>query len=87
MNRAFRPGSGSQADKEIVTRTGKTPAQVVLRWHIELGNVAIPRSANPRRIAENINIFDFLLTTDEVAVISALDTGAEPRVASNLSGH
>ena len=71
----------------MAEKYGKTPAQVVLRWHIELGLVAIPRSANPRRIAENIDIFDFSLTTDEVAVISALDTGAEPRVDSDLSGH
>ena len=66
---------------------GKSPAQVVLRWHIELGVVVIPRSANPRRIAENINIFDFSLTDDEIAAISALDTGEEPRVDSDRSGH
>jgi len=71
----------------IAEKYGKTPAQVVLRWHIELGVVAIPRSANPRRIAENINIFDFSLTNDEIAAISALDTGEEPRVDSDRSGH
>lgn len=71
----------------IAGKYGKTPAQVVLRWHIEVGVVAIPRSANPRRIAENIDIFDFSLTEDEIALISALDTGAEPRVDSDRSGH
>jgi 2,5-diketo-D-gluconate reductase A len=71
----------------IAEKYGKTPAQVVLRWHIELGVVAIPRSGNPRRIAENMDIFDFALTTDEVAAISALDTGAEPRVDSDRTGH
>jgi 2,5-diketo-D-gluconate reductase A len=71
----------------IATKYDKTPAQVVLRWHIELGVVAIPRSANPSRIAENIDIFDFALTEDETAAISALDTGEEPRVDSDTTGH
>ena len=71
----------------IAGKYDKTPAQVVLRWHIELGVVTIPRSANPRRIAENIDIFDFSLTEDEIAAISALDTGEEPRVDSDTSGH
>jgi 2,5-diketo-D-gluconate reductase A len=93
VTEAWSPlGAGNELLEEptlisIAGKYGKTPAQVVLRWHIELGNVAIPRSANPRRIAENINIFDFSLTGDEVAAISALDTGAEPRVDSDLSGH
>src|SRR5919109_3523736 len=56
----------------IAAKYDKTPAQVVLRWHIELGVVAIPRSRNPNRIAENIDIFDFSLTEDEVAAISTL---------------
>jgi 2,5-diketo-D-gluconate reductase A len=71
----------------IAAKYGKTPAQVVLRWHIELGVVAIPRSANPSRIAENIDIFDFGLTEDEMAAISALDTGEQPRVDSDRQGH
>lgn len=71
----------------IGTRYGKTPAQVVLRWFIELGVVAIPRSSNPGRLAQNIDIFDFTLTADEVAAVSALDTGAEPRVDSDTMGH
>jgi len=71
----------------IAAQYGKTPAQVVLRWHIELGTVAIPRSRNPDRIAQNIDIFDFVLTSDEIDAISALDTGEEPRVDSDSSGH
>lgn len=66
---------------------GKTPAQVVLRWNIELGIVTIPRSSNPARLAQNLDIFDFALTTDEIAAISALDTGAEKRVDSDTMGH
>ncbi|MEZ4731309.1 MAG: aldo/keto reductase [Caldilineaceae bacterium] len=66
---------------------GKTPAQVILRWMIELGLVAIPRSSNPGRLAQNLDIFDFTLTPDEIVAISALDTGAEKRVDSDTMGH
>ncbi len=59
----------------IGDKYGKTPAQVVLRWHIEHGVVAIPKSVKPHRIAENIDAFDFELTADEVTSIDALDTG------------
>ena len=71
----------------IGAKYGKTPGQVVLRWHIELGIVAIPRSASPGRIAQNIDIFDFELTPDEIAAISALDTGEEQGVDSDKTGH
>ncbi len=69
----------------LAAKYGKTPGQVVLRWHIELGVVAIPRSANPVRIAQNIDIFDFALTSDELAAITALDTGEG--VDSDKAGH
>ena len=59
----------------IAEKHGKTPAQVVLRWHIEHGVVAIPKSVKPQRIKENVDVFDFELTADEVAAIDALDTG------------
>ncbi len=59
----------------IAERHGKTPAQVVLRWHIDSGRSAIPKSVRPERIAENLDVFDFVLTTDEIAAIDALDTG------------
>jgi 2,5-diketo-D-gluconate reductase A len=71
----------------LAAKYGKTPAQIVLRWHVELGLVAIPKSANPARIAQNIDIFDFALSADEVAAVSALDTGAERGVDSDTSGH
>ena len=57
-------------------RYGKTPAQIVLRWHIELGNVVIPKSVTPSRIKENINIFDFSLGASDLAALRALDRGA-----------
>jgi 2,5-diketo-D-gluconate reductase A len=60
---------------EIGARHGKTPAQVVLRWHLQLGNVVIPKSVTPSRIAENIDVFDFTLTPGEIAEIDALDSG------------
>lgn len=54
---------------------GKTPAQVMLRWHLQQGRSAIPKSTNPARIAENFDVFDFELTAAELAAIDDLDTG------------
>jgi 2,5-diketo-D-gluconate reductase A len=54
---------------------GKSPTQIVLRWHIQLGLVVIPRSSNPSRIAENIDVFDFELSEQEMNAISELDRG------------
>ena len=54
---------------------GKTPAQVMLRWASQHGRSVIPKSTKPSRIAENIDVFDFELTADEMAAIDALDTG------------
>jgi 2,5-diketo-D-gluconate reductase A len=53
----------------------KTPAQVVIRWHIQLGNVVIPKSVTPERIEQNLDVFDFHLTDAEMASIEALDAG------------
>lgn len=60
---------------EVADTYGKTPAQVVLRWHLEHGFSAIPKSTRRERIAENLDVFDFSLTADEVAAIDALDSG------------
>ena len=54
---------------------GRTPAQVMLRWHLQQGRSAIPKSTNPARIAENFEVFDFELTADELKTIDALDSG------------
>jgi 2,5-diketo-D-gluconate reductase A len=59
----------------LAEKHGRTPAQVVLRWHLQLGNVVIPKSVTPSRIRENIDVFGFTLTNDEVASLSTLDKG------------
>ncbi|MGH2869140.1 MAG: aldo/keto reductase [Solirubrobacteraceae bacterium] len=60
---------------EIAEELGRTPAQVVLRWHLELGNVVIPKSVTPERIRENFDVFDFELGEDRLAQIAKLDRG------------
>jgi 2,5-diketo-D-gluconate reductase A len=59
----------------IAEAHGRTPAQVVLRWHLQLGNVIFPKSVTPERIAENFALFDFALGDDEMAAIAELDAG------------
>jgi 2,5-diketo-D-gluconate reductase A len=67
---------------DIARRYGKTPAQVVLRWHIERGDIVFPKSVSAARIRENIDIFDFELAGEDVEAISALNrnqrTGPDP---------
>ena len=60
---------------EVAQRKERTPAQIVLRWHVQLGCVVIPKSVNPDRIRENINIFDFELDDADMAEISKVRTG------------
>ncbi|MGW8847819.1 aldo/keto reductase [Streptomyces xiamenensis] len=71
---------------EIGAKHGRTPAQVVLRWHLQLGNVVIPKSVTPARIKENIDVFGFELDADDIAAIAALDTntrvGSDPETAA-----
>jgi diketogulonate reductase-like aldo/keto reductase len=58
--------------RPIAERHRKTPAQIVLRWHLQLGCVAIPKSADPQRIRENVDVFDFALSAEEMAAVSGL---------------
>lgn len=80
----FYPGYGGDERRstltdetigEIAAAHGRTPAQVMLRWHVQQGRSVIPKSVNPTRIAENFNVFDFELSNDELAAIDGLDTG------------
>ncbi|THA28371.1 aldo/keto reductase [Streptomyces sp. A1277] len=59
----------------VARKHGRTPAQAVLRWHLQTGNVVIPKSVTPSRIAENIDVFDFELDADDLAAFAALDEG------------
>ena len=59
----------------LARRLGRTPAQIVLRWHIQRGHSAIPKSVHPQRMAENLAIFDFALSPADMAAIDGLDTG------------
>jgi 2,5-diketo-D-gluconate reductase A len=72
----------------IAERAAKTPAQVVLRWHIELGDIVFPKSVTPSRIRENFDIFDFGLSSGEIEAISALNrnerTGPDPDIFDAL---
>ena len=67
----------------IGSRIRRTPAQVVLRWHIQRGDVIFPKSTTPARMKENFEIFDFELETEEIAAISALDRGEAGRTGPN----
>ena len=90
----YRDGShGSTLDDpvigEIAATHGKTPAQVMLRWHLQQGRSVIPKSTKPHRIAENFDVFDFELSASDLSAIDALDTeqrgGPEP-TAITLEG-
>ncbi|MFE1290274.1 aldo/keto reductase [Streptomyces sp. NPDC058751] len=66
---------GDRSVGDLAARYGKSPAQVVLRWHLQLGNVVIPKSVTPARIRENFDVFDFALTDEEMRSVAALDRG------------
>lgn len=94
VTQAWTPlGNGRSFDKAALTapaqRTGKSPAQVVLRWHLQLGHAVITRSENPERQAQNLDIFDFELTPEEMDAIVTLDvglrTGPDPSVFKFMS--
>jgi 2,5-diketo-D-gluconate reductase A len=72
-------GQGSLLENPTVTALaeahGKTPAQVLIRWHIQLGNIVIPKSVNPERIVSNFDVFDFELSEQDIASIASLEDG------------
>ena len=71
----------------IADRLDKTPTQVILRWHVPMGLVAIPKSTSPKHLAENIGVFDFELTDDDMAAIAELDRGDADLTDSDTFGH
>jgi 2,5-diketo-D-gluconate reductase A len=80
---------GGVLDDEVITAIAKelnrTPAQVVLRWHIQHKNIIFPKSSNPERMKENFNIFDFELSEEQMSKIDGLDKGESGRTGPNPS--
>jgi 2,5-diketo-D-gluconate reductase A len=78
---------GQVLDDAVVTRiaeaSGKSPAQVVLRWHIQRGDIVFPKSVTPQRIKENFELFDFELGDEDIDALSGLDRGEEGRTGPN----
>jgi diketogulonate reductase-like aldo/keto reductase len=77
---AYSPlGMGNLLGNESVTAVaqaqGKTPAQVLIRWNLQLGNVVIPRSTSPEQIKSNLEVFDFELSDEQMATLNGLDDG------------
>lgn len=72
---------------EAAQRHAKTPHQIVLRWHVQQGRIAVPRSANADRQCENLAVFDFELSEAEIAAINALDDGSRARLDADEYGH
>ena len=73
--------------RQIADATGRTPAQVVLRWHLQNGLVAIPKSASVERLAENLAATEFVLDDSAMALLDTLDEGPTAGVNSEVSGH
>lgn len=94
VTESYSPLGGSDGDLlgapilvQLAEKYDKTPAQVVLRWHIQQGLVTIPKSANPARMMENLDVFDFALDPLDLAEIAVLDDGPDAGIDSDVSGH
>ena len=72
---------------DVARAHGKTPAQVVLRWHVQLGLIPIPKSSKPQRLAENIDVFGFELSAEDMDRIASLDRHGEGATDSDRFGH
>ncbi len=94
VTESWSPLGGQGADvlqEEVVQRIaaahGRTPAQVVIRWHVQNGFVVIPKSSSPERMRENLDVFGFELTADDLVALAALSQGPSAGVDSNTTGH
>jgi 2,5-diketo-D-gluconate reductase A len=94
VTESYSPLGGSGAsllDAPVLSQLGekydKTPGQLVLRWHIQNGLVVIPKSGDPQRMRENLDVFDFALDPQDLAEISILDEGPGAGIDSDLTGH
>ncbi len=94
VTESYSPLGGSGAtllDAPLLSQLGekydKTPGQLVLRWHVQNGLVVIPKSGDPERMRENLDVFDFALDPQDLAEISILDEGPGAGVDSDVSGH
>lgn len=94
VTESYSPLGGSGAsllDAPLLAQLGekydKTPGQLVLRWHIQNGLVVIPKSGDPQRMRENLDVFDFALDPQDLAEMSILDEGPEAGIDSDVSGH
>jgi 2,5-diketo-D-gluconate reductase A len=88
LTEAWSPlGRGAVLEDPVITEIarshGATPAQVIIAWHLAIGNVVIPKSVTPSRITENVAALDLQLTEEDLAVIATLDKGEDGRVGSN----
>jgi 2,5-diketo-D-gluconate reductase A len=71
----------------VAERLGRTPAQVVLRWHVQQGLVVLPKSSSRERLAQNLDLFSFELSADDMAALDALSQGPDAGVDSDRAGH
>jgi 2,5-diketo-D-gluconate reductase A len=94
VTQSYSPLGGDGADllgapilSQLAEKHGKTPAQLVLRWHVQNGVVTVPKTANPERMRENLDIFDFALDAQDLAELAILDEGPNAGNDSDVTGH
>ena len=76
-------GAGDPTVVDLAEQVGRTPAQVVLRWHVQRGDIVFPKSTTPKRIEENFEIFDFTLDDAAMDRLTSLDRGEDGRQGPN----
>jgi 2,5-diketo-D-gluconate reductase A len=93
VTQSWRPlgKGGPLLDDPVITglaaRHGKTPAQVVLRWHLQVGLTAVAKTSHPERMTSNLDVFDFQLTSEDLQALSGLDRGESGAPDSDVTGH